>query len=58
LEGEEGNVGGHQKEAQQKQKGEWAKDEDRKPRSKEEMNQEAQWLRDEMARDEEGGGPS
>ena len=33
--------------------GEWAKDEDRKPRSKEEMENEAEMLRIEMAKDEE-----
>ncbi|GIZ43657.1 hypothetical protein CKM354_000687400 [Cercospora kikuchii] len=55
LEGEEGNVGGHQKEAEQRQAGEWAKDEERKPRTKEEMEKEAAWLREEIARDEERG---
>lgn len=55
LEGEEGNVGAHQQEAQQREKGEWAKDEDRKPRSKEDMNKEAEWLREEMGRDEDAG---
>ena len=59
LEGEEGNVGAHQRDAEgdKRQKGEWTKDEDRKPRSKEDMNAEAEWLREEMAKDEpEGGG--
>lgn len=55
LEGEEGNVGGHQKEAEQRQAGEWAKDEERKPRTKEAMEKEAAWLREEIARDEERG---
>ncbi|KAI5366024.1 putative HIT-like domain-containing protein [Septoria linicola] len=55
LEGEEGNVGGHQKEAEKREAGQWAQDEDRKPRSKEEMEKEAKWLREEMARDEERG---
>lgn len=37
---------------------EWPKDEERKPRSKEEMEEEAGWLRGEMERDarEEGEG--
>lgn len=59
LEGEEGNVGGHQKEAEagsQGEKSEWLKDEDRKPRTKDEMEAEARWLRDEMAKDEQEGG--
>jgi bis(5'-adenosyl)-triphosphatase len=52
LEGEEGNVGGHQKEAQEGRKAaEWAKDEERKPRGKEEMEAEARWLREEMEND-------
>lgn len=49
LEGEEGNVGEHQREAQ---KGEWAKDEERKPRTMEEMEREAKWLKEEIERDE------
>lgn len=65
LEGEEGNVGEHQREAEGKnkpessekrKKGEWAQDEDRKPRSKEEMEKEAKWLRREMAKDERADG--
>lgn len=62
LEGEEGNVGRHQREAdvndsgaQSRSKGEWTKDEDRKPRSKEEMEKEARWLKEEMDKDEESG---
>lgn len=52
LEGEEGNVGKHQREGEQERKaGEWAKDEERKPRSKEEMDKEAQWLKEEMEKD-------
>lgn len=52
LEGEEGNVGGHQKEAEQERKpAGWAKDEERKPRGKEEMEAEARWLREEMEKD-------
>jgi bis(5'-adenosyl)-triphosphatase len=52
LEGEEGNVGGHQKEAQEGRKAaEWPKDEERKPRGKEEMEAEARWLREEMEKD-------
>ncbi len=50
LEGDEGNVGKHQTE------GQWTKDEDRKPRGKEEMEREAKWLREEVAKDEESGG--
>jgi len=55
LEGEEGDVGKHQREGERKA-GEWAQDEDRKPRTKEEMDKEARWLREEMERDaqEEG----
>lgn len=60
LEGEEGNVGKHLSEGQQVERkvGEWAKDEDRKPRGKEEMEEEARWLREEMERDarEDGEG--
>ena len=54
LEGEEGNVGGHQKDAESAElkKGEWAKDEERKPRTKEDMEKEAGWLTEEMAKDE------
>ncbi|KAK5119563.1 hypothetical protein LTR85_007391 [Meristemomyces frigidus] len=51
LEGEEGDVGKHQREAAQ-----WAKDEERKPRSKEEMEKEATWLKEEMAKDEKEHG--
>ena len=59
LEGEEGNVGGHQKEAEasaKRAKEQWVKDEERKPRTKDEMEVEAKWLRDEMAKDENDGG--
>lgn len=56
LEGEEGNVGKHQKEAKEREKGEWAKDEDRQPRSMEEMEKEARWLREEMEKDQEAEG--
>lgn len=60
LEGEEGDVGKHQKEAEVGGKGkeEWAKDDERQPRSMEEMVREANWLREEMAKDEreDGGG--
>lgn len=55
LEGEEGNVGKHQQEGE-RSAGEWPKDEDRKPRSKEEMEKEAGWLREEMERDAAGEG--
>lgn len=51
LEGEEGNVGKHQKEAA-KRAAEWAKDEERRPRSKEDMDKEARWLREEIEKDE------
>jgi len=66
LEGEEGDVGQHQTEAEKSGKvgdsegggserkvGQWAKDEERKPRSKEEMEKEARWLREELAKDAE-----
>lgn len=59
LEGEEGDVGAHMREAEGKGgsgKGEWVKDEDRKPRSREEMEAEARWLREEMERDERESG--
>lgn len=63
LEGEEGNVGRHQQEAGNSADdgngraiGQWQTDEERKPRSREEMEAEARWLREEMARDEEGEG--
>lgn len=59
LEGEEGNVGGHLKEAQGSsgsKREDWPKDEDRKPRSDEDMKKEADWLRAEMAKDEVEGG--
>ncbi|KAF2171653.1 hypothetical protein M409DRAFT_63284 [Zasmidium cellare ATCC 36951] len=46
LEGEEGDVGRHQRE--------WPRDEDRKPRGKEEMEREARWLREELEKDREG----
>ena len=52
LEGEEGSVGKHQKEAERKA-GEWVKDEERKPRTKEQMDKEARWLREEMEKDDE-----
>ena len=48
LEGEEGDIGHHQR---RREKGEWVKDEDRSLRSKEDMDREAQWLREEMAGD-------
>lgn len=71
LEGEEGDVGQHQQDAEQEQSreggggggggegkkrrvGQWAQDEERKPRSKGEMEKEAQWLREELAKDREG----
>ncbi|KAK3701871.1 Dinucleoside triphosphate hydrolase [Vermiconidia calcicola] len=64
LEGEEGDVGKAQKEAGQgeeksdavRKHDEWMKDEERKPRTKEEMDQDARWLREEMAKDDEGSG--
>ncbi|KAK5118496.1 hypothetical protein LTR62_003011 [Meristemomyces frigidus] len=52
LEGEEGDVGKHQSEAEGDSK-QWAKDEDRKPRGKQEMEAEAGWLREEMSKDEQ-----
>lgn len=54
LEGEEGDVGKHQKEAEGKR--EWPKDEERKPRGKEEMEKEARWLREEIEKDADGDG--
>jgi bis(5'-adenosyl)-triphosphatase len=54
LEGEEGNVGRHQGEEatrEGRKAKEWAKDEERKPRGKEEMEAEARWLREEMEKD-------
>lgn len=57
LEGEEGDVGKHQREVEETKAAEWPKDEERKPRGKEEMEVEARWLREEMerdAREEEG----
>ena len=61
LEGEEGDVGAHQREAegdggQGRKAGDWAKDEERKPKGKEEMEREARWLKEEMARDGEDEG--
>ncbi|EMC93708.1 hypothetical protein BAUCODRAFT_37424 [Baudoinia panamericana UAMH 10762] len=66
LEGEEGDVGRHQREAGtgaqdggsgkqdgERQAGQWAKDEERKPRGKEEMEREARWLREEIEKDEQ-----
>ena len=59
LEGDEGNIGQHQRQAEseagEKRAAEWPKDEHRKPRSKQQMEKEAQWLREEMAKDEDGG---
>ena len=57
LEGEEGDVGKHQREVDEdggRKKDEWMKDEDRKPRSKEAMEQEARWLREELVKDGQG----
>lgn len=54
LEGEEGKVGQHQKDAQGHKEA-WAKDEDRKPRTKDVMEAEAKWLREEMAKDDTAG---
>jgi bis(5'-adenosyl)-triphosphatase len=54
LEGEEGDIGQRQRDAEtsgRRTQGEWASDEDRKPRTKEEMEVEANWLREEMAKD-------
>ncbi|KXT07832.1 hypothetical protein AC579_9688 [Pseudocercospora musae] len=54
LEGEEGNIGKHQNFAEEavRKVGEWPKDEERKPRTKEEMEKEAAWLREEIVKDE------
>jgi bis(5'-adenosyl)-triphosphatase len=54
LEGEEGDIGQRQRDAEtsgRRKQGEWASDDDRKPRTKEEMEVEAKWLREEMAKD-------
>ncbi|TKA82951.1 hypothetical protein B0A55_01327 [Friedmanniomyces simplex] len=56
LEGEEGDVGGHQREAEsgssgERKMGQWAKDGERKARTKEEMESEAKWLREEVEKD-------
>lgn len=56
LEGEEGDVGRHQREAEEKQRrGKLPKVEDdqRKPRSMEEMEREARWLAGEIQKDAE-----
>lgn len=58
LEGKEGDVGSHLEEASQetsaeRKVGDWPKDEDRKPRTMQEMEREAQWLHAEMERDEQ-----
>lgn len=61
LEGEEGDVGEHLRQAEGREKsggrGRFpkVKDEERKPRSAEEMRKEAEWLAEEMRRDEEAG---
>lgn len=56
LEGEGGDVGAHQREAEERRKQaqngqQWARDEDRKPRGEEEMQREAKWLEEEMKKD-------
>lgn len=55
LEGEEGDVGQHQKELEggggERQKFPKQKDEDRRPRSMEEMEKEAAWLAEEILKD-------
>ena len=51
LEGEEGNVGRHQREVEK-----WPSDEDRKPRTKQVMDEEARWLKVEMEKDAEVDG--
>lgn len=59
LEGEEGRVGGHQEVGEVgERRGQWAKDDERVDRGKEEMEQEARWLREEMEMDaqQEGKG--
>ncbi|TKA31447.1 hypothetical protein B0A50_02294 [Salinomyces thailandicus] len=55
LEGKEGDVGRHQAEGSvgEREGGGWARDEDRKPRGREEMEREAVLLKEEMAKDEE-----
>lgn len=56
LEGEEGDVGKHLGESEARKAGEWAKDEERKPRTMEVMEEEARILRKEMADDEDSAG--
>lgn len=57
LEGEEGDVGAHQREAErmskEDQKAFKKSDEERKPREMDEMRKEAEWLRGEMKKDDE-----
>jgi bis(5'-adenosyl)-triphosphatase len=58
LEGEEGNIARHQKQAEgggdiERKAAKWAEDDERKPRSMDEMTSEARWLREELAKDEE-----
>lgn len=63
MDGEEGDLGGQLRErhGEEKEEGQRARfpavdtDESRKPRSEEVMMKEAEWLADEMARDEVGG---
>ena len=53
MEGEEGDVGRHQREVEGQRKGKFPKVEDdkRKPRTMEEMEKEARWLAEEMQKD-------
>lgn len=63
MNGEEGDLGGQLRERDGKEKEQGQRirfpavdaDESRKPRSEEVMVQEAEWLADEMAKDEVGG---
>jgi len=57
LEGEEGDLESHFKSKDvsgERKVGDWAKDEERKDRSEEEMNQEAEMLKREIEKDENG----
>lgn len=56
MEGEEGDVGKHQREQEQNGRPQFPRvdaDEDRKPRSKEDMQKEAEWLAGEMEQEEQ-----
>lgn len=56
MEGPEGDVGGELEKRRRGQRVKVDADEDRKPRSEEEMQREAEWLAEEMEKDEKTGG--